>query len=63
MTFFAGEINQIISVPVMCDNVVEGTERFNISLILTSNDPQVRTGRDRAVGIIMDSTGNDAMKW
>ena len=31
-TFFAGEISKNISVPVMCDNVLEGTERFNISL-------------------------------
>ena len=46
----------------MCDKIVEGTERFNISLILTSNNPQVRSGRDKAVGIITDSTGNDTMK-
>ena len=43
----------------MCDKIVEETERFNISLTLSSNNPQVRTGRDRAVGIIRDSTGND----
>ena len=61
-TFFAGEISKNIRIPVMCDNVLEGTERFNISLRLTSNNPQVRIGRDRAVGIIMDSTGNDVMK-
>ena len=46
----------------MCDKIVEGTKRFNISLILTSYNPQVRSGRDRAVGIIKDSTGNDTMK-
>ena len=45
----------------MCDNIIEGTERFNISLILASNNSQVRTGRDRAVGIIRDSTGNDTI--
>ena len=35
-TFFAGETSKNISVPVMCDNVLEGTERFNINLRLTS---------------------------
>ena len=39
--------------------MVEETERFDISLTLTSNNPQVRTGRDTSVGIIRDSTGND----
>ena len=43
----------------MCDKIVEGKETFNISLSLTSNNPQVRTGRDRSVGIIRDSTGID----
>ena len=43
----------------MCDKIVERTEKFNIRLTLTSNNPQVRTGRDRSVGIIRDSTGND----
>ena len=43
----------------MCDRIVENTERFDISLTLISNNPQVRTGRDRSVGIIRDSTGKD----
>ena len=43
----------------MCDKIVEETERFDISLTLTSNNPQVRTGRKKSVGIIRDSTGND----
>ena len=39
---------------------VERNENFDIILTaLTSNNPQVRTGRDRSVGIIRDSTGND----
>ena len=42
-----------------CDKIVEGMERFDVSLILTSNNPQVRTGRDRSQVRITDSTG----KW
>ena len=42
-----------------CDRIQETDEVFNISLTLTSTNPQVRTGRNRAIGIIRDSTGND----
>ena len=42
----------------MCDKIVEKIERFDINLTLTSYNPQVRIGKDRAVGIINDSTGN-----
>ena len=42
-----------------CDKMVEGRERFDISLTLTSNNPQVRTGRNRSQVWITDSTGND----
>ena len=42
----------------MCDKMVERTERFDISLTLTSNNPQVRIGgRDKSTGRIRDSTG------
>ena len=44
----------------MCDKMVERTERFDISLTLTSNNPQVRTGSTDEVAVrIKDSTGND----
>ena len=43
----------------MCDKIAERRETFNINLTLTNYNPQVRTGRDRSVGIINDSTGND----
>ena len=43
----------------MCDKIVEETERFDISLTLTSNNPQVRTGRKKSQVRITDSTGND----
>ena len=41
----------------MCDKIVERTERFDISLTLTSNNPQVRTGRNTSQRRISDSTG------
>ena len=40
-----------------CDKIVEGTEKFDISLMLPGNNSQVRTGRDRSQGRIKDSTG------
>ena len=43
----------------MCDKIVEETEKFNIDLILTDNNPQVRTGRDKAIGTITDNIGID----
>ena len=42
-----------------CDKIVEGRERFDVILTLTSNNPQVRTDRDRSQVRITDSTGND----
>ena len=57
VTFTAGEINKTVNVSVMCDKIVESTERFDISLSLISNNHQVRIGRNRSVGIIIDSTG------
>ena len=40
-----------------CDKIVEGKERFDISLTLTTNNPQVRIGRDTSIVRIIDSTG------
>ena len=40
-----------------CDKIVEGTERFDVSLTLTSNNPQVGIGRNRSQVRIIDSTG------
>ena len=59
ITFAAGEVSKSVNISVTCDKIVEGTERFEIILILTSNNPQVRTDRDRSQGRIIDSTG----KW
>ena len=40
-----------------CDKIVEGMERFDVSLTLTSSNPQMRIGRDRSQVRIIDSTG------
>ena len=52
LTFAPKEINKTANISVNCDKRLENEERFNIRLTLTSNNPQVRTGRDRSVGII-----------
>ena len=57
VTFGAREVSTTFSIPVICDKIVERTEKFNISLILPSNNSQVRAGRDRIEGKIRDSTG------
>ena len=59
LTFVPNEVNKAANISVKCDKRSENEERFNIRLTLTSDNPQVRTGRDRSVGIIRDSTGND----
>ena len=56
VTFFTGEVGKSVNISVMCDKIVERTERFDISLTLTSNNPQVRTGRAKSQGRISDST-------
>ena len=57
ITFATGEVSKSVNIPVMCDKIVERTERFEIILTLTSNNPQVKTGGDRSQGRIIDSTG------
>ena len=59
LTFAPKEVNKATNITVNCDTRLENEERFNIRLTLTSNNRQLRTGRDRSVGIIRDSTGND----
>ena len=57
LMFASGEVNKSVNISVTCDKIVERTERFDISLALTINNPQVRTGRDRSQAVITDSTG------
>ena len=59
LTFAPEEVNKTANVSVKCDKRPEADEMFDISLALTSNNPLVRTGRNKAIGIIRDSTGND----
>ena len=41
-----------------CDKIVEGRERFDISLTLTSNNPQVILGKQHTSQVrITESTG------
>ena len=57
VTFAAGEVSKRINIPVMCDKIVERAEKFDTSLMLTSNNHQVKIGRDRSTVKIIDSTG------
>ena len=57
LTFAPNEVNKTANIPIKCDRKSENEERFIISLTLTSNNPQVRIGRQTSVGIIRDFTG------
>ena len=57
VTFAAGKVSQSFNISVTCDKIVEGMERFDVSLTLTSNNPQVGIGRNRSLVRIIDSTG------
>jgi len=57
-TLNAGENRVLISVPVVCDKLVEETETFDIVLSVQSNKSlPIELGLIRATGIITDSTG------
>ena len=46
-----------VRVPVSSDDVVEGSEKFNLILFVQpSLDPAITAGNISAVGIIIDST-------
>ena len=57
VTIGSREVIKSLYIPVTCDKTVEGRERFDISLTLTSDIPQVRTGRDTSTVRIRESTG------
>ena len=57
VTFAPNQVKKIVEIPVKCDGRSEDDETFDISLTLISNNPQVRTTKDRAVGVIRDITG------
>ena len=52
-----------VRVPVISDNIVEGSERFNLLLTVPSSlAPAIRAGnRNTAVGVITDSTSKHEM--
>ena len=57
-TLNSGENRTMISVPVVCDKLVERTETFDIMLSVQSNENvPIQLGLIRANGIIIDSTG------
>ena len=57
ITFGVREVSKRVYVSVNCDKEVEGEERFDIALSLSSNSPQVTIGKRKSMGRITDSTG------
>ena len=54
-----------VSVPVFSDNIVEGSEEFDIMLTVPpSLAPAIRAGgRDSTVGVITDSTSKCSIRY
>ena len=46
-------------IPVICDDIVEGIETFDITLELESDNTGVIVRKSTSVGQIIDSTGNN----
>ena len=57
ITIEAGSTEGRGNISVICDNVTEQVETFDVNLTLASDNPLVRVGRDTSVGRITDSTG------
>ena len=55
--FAAGDVTKRVNIPVSCDVLVEGEERIDIRLSLMNANPQIKMGRSRSTGRIIDSTG------
>ena len=57
-TFPPGANSITVSIPVMSDDVVEGTEEFSLNITIPSSQQNFTLGRRAiAVGQIIDSTG------
>ena len=57
-TFAAKSDTTIINVPVTKDDIVEGTEMFNLNIVIPSSESNVTLGKQStAVVYIYDSTG------
>ena len=57
LTIKANAKNGSAKIPVMCDEMVEGTETFDITLQLKSENAKVAIGRNTSMVQIIDSTG------
>lgn len=57
VTFGPGENNKSVSIPVICDELIEGTENFGISLSVQFQSVPIEKGLINATGFIIDSTG------
>lgn len=55
--FGPGESNKSISIPIICDNVIEETEIFEISFSILFQSVPIQIGLNNATAIIIDSTG------
>ena len=56
-TFTAGTASTTVNIPVKSDDIVEGTEMFNLIINDKSLDEDLILGQNTAIGIIHDSTG------
>lgn len=54
-TFQPNEDSTTVTIPIVCDTNVEGSEQFNLSL--STSPPVVLGAQSTAIGIIEDSTG------
>ena len=59
ITIDAGDMEGRANISVTCDDEVEEMETFDMRLTLTSSSDGITLGRDRSVGQITDSTGNE----
>ena len=57
ITINAGATEGRGNITVTCDDEVEGSETFDMTLTLTSSPTGVMLGRDTSEGVITDSTG------
>ena len=57
LMIIAGTMSGRVNISVICDDVVEGIEMFDINLELKMDNPLVIIGISKSIGQINDSTG------
>ena len=57
VTFEPGEDSKSLRIPIICDNVIEETETFEIAFSVLFHSVPVNIGLNNATAIITDSTG------